>query len=61
MRQMPAIARAAAYSNRAGVYLLLARPHDAMEDLAKAAALDPAREEYRINLERLRLETRATR
>jgi tetratricopeptide (TPR) repeat protein len=58
---MPATAQAAAYSNRAGLYLLLARPRDAVEDLAKAASLDPARAEYQSNLERLRAETGAVR
>jgi Flp pilus assembly protein TadD len=58
---MPAPARAAAYSNRAGLYLLLARPRDALEDLTKAAALDPERVKYRSNLERLRAETGTTR
>jgi hypothetical protein len=32
-----------------------------MEDLTKAATLDPERVEYRSNLERLRAETAATR
>lgn len=52
-RDMPPPARAAAYSNRAGLYLLLRRPRDAADDLAQAAALDPGRAEYRENLRRL--------
>ena len=56
---MPPTARAAAHSNRAGVYLLLGRPRDAVEDLAQAAALDPARAEYGENLRRLRAELAA--
>ena len=51
-------ARARAHSNRAGLYLLLGRPRDALADLTEAAALDPDRAEYRINLERLQRETR---
>jgi len=55
---MPETARARAYSNRAGLYLLLGRPEDAFHDLARAAALDSDRAEYRVNLERLRSEIR---
>ena len=50
---MSARERAAAYSNRAGIYLLLRRPSDAARDLTRAVELDPGRTEYRINLERL--------
>ena len=51
-------ARARAHSHRADLYLLLGRPRDALADLIEAAALDPDRAEYRINLERLRRQTR---
>jgi protein O-mannosyl-transferase len=55
--EMPPRARARAHSNRAGLYLLLGRSSDALADLARAAALEPDRAEYRTNLERLRAET----
>jgi protein O-mannosyl-transferase len=58
--RMPPVPRARAYSNRAGLYLLLGRREDALADLVQAAALDPARAEYRLNLERLRAEIRST-
>ncbi|HUG35886.1 MAG TPA: tetratricopeptide repeat protein [Candidatus Limnocylindrales bacterium] len=55
--EMPPRARARAHSNRAGLYLLMGRSNEAIADLAQAASLDPARAEYRVNLERLRAET----
>jgi len=57
--QIPEGARAAAFSNRAGVHLLLGQPAAAADDLARAVALDPERAEYRFNLERLRQELRS--
>src|SRR5262249_9136507 len=57
--QMPATARAAAHSNRAGLYLILGRRAEAALDLARASTQDPERVEYRVNLERLRAERRS--
>jgi len=58
---LPPAARAIAYSNRAGLDLLLGRRSEAMEDLARAASLDPDRPEYRANLESLRAELEVAR
>jgi len=52
----PGVALARAHSNRAGLYLRLGRPTDALADLREAAALDPARAEYRRNVELLTAE-----
>jgi tetratricopeptide (TPR) repeat protein len=51
--RIPASARARAYSNRAGLHLRLGRAQDALADLHRAIALDPARPEYRRNAEQL--------
>jgi protein O-mannosyl-transferase len=56
--RLPATARARAYSNRAGLHLRLGRSHDALEDLQRALALDPARAEFRRNAELLAEEIR---
>ena len=49
----PGVTLARAHSNRAGLYLRLGRSEDALADLRRAAALDPARAEYRRNIELL--------
>ena len=56
--RIPAVARARAYSNRAGLHLRLGRSRDALADLQRAVALDPARAEYRRNAEQLAEEIR---
>ena len=56
--RIPAAARARAYSNRAGLHLRLGRARDALADLQRAVALDPARAEYRRNAEQLAEEIR---
>jgi len=50
------VALARAHSNRAGLYLRLGRSEDALADLRRAAALDPARAEYRRKVELLTAE-----
>jgi len=52
----PGVARARAHSNRAGLYLRLGRSEDALADLRRAAAMDPARAEYRRTVELLNSE-----